>query len=106
MQHIDDFAVETEISGPVATVRLIGSAGMSSLDRLNREVAGIIDAQPTKVIFDFEELHFIGSVAIGALVTCAMHVRKRDGDCRIVGANPEVADMLIRCRLDHFFDLR
>lgn len=105
MQHIDDFSAETTFDGSTATVRLAGTAGMASLDAMNNEVARIIAAEPNAVIFDFADLNFLGSVAVGALVTCAMHVRKRDGETRIINASPDVADMLMKCRLDHFFDL-
>lgn len=105
MQHIDDFSAHTTFDGSTATVRLTGTAGMASLDALTKEVAGIIAAEPKSVIFDFADLSFLGSVAVGALVTCAMHVRKRDGESKIINASPEVADMLLKCRLDHFFDL-
>ena len=72
--------------GPVTVVRISGSAGMIEAD-LIREKLESVAAQPAqRVVLDLDELEFISSAGLSAIVSARNQVQAGGG--RIVLANP------------------
>lgn len=95
-----------ERRGDHCLVRWQGAAGYeqsSVLDRCLKEIQN----QPAKiVVLDLAQLEYIGSVALGILVTLHRTIDARQGQLRLVVVNPQVREVFTLCALDkvfHFF---
>ncbi len=80
-----------------------GAAGYeqaSVLDRCLSEIQG----QPNKiVVLDLSKVDYIGSVALGILVTLHRKMEARQGELRLVGATPQIREVFTLCALDKVF---
>jgi anti-sigma B factor antagonist len=68
--------------------------------RLAVETEQLITRQALRVIFDFSQLDYLDSAAIGTLVNCLTKLRRAGGDLRLAGLKPMVAGVFKLTKID------
>ena len=86
-------------------VTIEGDAGMANCEQLHRELAVVCARRPALAVVDLSGVTFIGSVAMGALLTLRRTVTNHGGQIRLTGVPPTIMDALRRARLDVVFGL-
>lgn len=92
-----------EPHGDRCVVHWQGPAGYeqaSILDRCLKEIQN----QPAKIVaLDLAQVEYIGSVALGILVTLHRTLDARQGELRLVGVSPTCREVFTLCALDKVF---
>ncbi len=68
--------------------------------RLAVETEQLIAKKELRVIFDFSQLDYLDSAAIGTLVNCLTKLRRAGGDLRLAGLKPMVAGVFKLTKID------
>ncbi len=68
------------------------------------EVSELLDAGSTQIIVDFEDVSFLDSSGLGALVGILKRIGNR-GDLAVCGLGDSVAEMFRICRMDRVFTI-
>ncbi|MEP5631232.1 MAG: STAS domain-containing protein [Tateyamaria sp.] len=81
--------------------------GVKRLTALNAktfkdEVAALINGGATQIVIDFQEVNFLDSSGLGALVGVLKKIGHR-GDLVVAGLNSDVQQMFRICRMDRVF---
>lgn len=84
-------------------VTIIGDANLGAIDQLELEMMRVSAAKPKAIIFDVTGLTFAASLALGCIVAARNGVTQRSGQCVMVGAQGNVADVLKRSKVDTLF---
>ncbi len=90
--------VET-LTGETTVLRLIGSAGITNADHLQREIRRVAELAPPRLVLDASQLVFISSVAISEILTIAKTLKERGAIVRIAGASKEITMVLVKTRV-------
>ncbi len=86
-------------------VSLRGSADVNASPSLRQALLGTIEAGATRIVCDLAEADFIGSDALGVLITAYLKARGRGGFVRLCGPRGKVREVLQTTRLDHLFEI-
>ena len=63
------------------------------------------DQKIVNVILDLELLDWMGSVGLGALISCVTTIRKSGGDVRLTNLNYKLKNLLSITKLDRVFQI-
>jgi len=93
--------IETREEGEGVTVlRLLGRAGLTSVDALALACNRLAAARPKVLVIDAADLSFVCSLAIGQFVMLHRGIKSHGGVVRLAGVQPSVAEVLAKTRLD------
>lgn len=81
---LKDFCIVPEPHGPVQLIRLSGSLDMFSFPRLEAQLNAFFQQGRYFVVLDCQELDYIGSAGLGALIGFAKLAREHNGDVRLL----------------------
>ncbi|QDU98313.1 STAS domain-containing protein [Lignipirellula cremea] len=98
------FSISTDHCDDMATVAMQGTATVDQVARIARRLHRIAARRPRIVLFDWRELKFLTSLALGVLVTFARQVRRHGGSLHIDGCSGPIREMLEVTRFDRFFE--
>jgi anti-sigma B factor antagonist len=79
-----DFCIVPELRGPVQLMRLSGSLDMFSFPRLEAQLNAFFQEGRYFVVLDCQDLDYIGSAGLGALIGFARQAREHNGDVRLL----------------------
>ena len=79
-----DFRIDPEPRGLVQLIRLSGSLDMYSFPRLEAQLNTLFQQGRYFVVLDCQELDYIGSAGLGALIGFAKQAREHNGDVRLL----------------------
>lgn len=79
-----DFRIDQESRGAVQLIRLTGSLDMYSFPRLENHITALFQQGQQNLVLDFQELDYIGSAGLGALIGFAKQARERGGDLKLL----------------------
>ena len=79
-----DFRIEKEARGAVQLVRLAGSLDMYSFPRLETQLSTLFQQGQYSIVLDCNELDYIGSAGLGALIGFAKQAREHHGDLKLL----------------------
>ena len=79
-----DFQIDVRTSGSVNLIRLSGSLDMYSFPRLEAQLSTLYNQGQYCVVLDFQELDYIGSAGLGALIGFAKQAREHGGDGKLL----------------------
>ena len=71
---------------------------------LREKVAELAAAGQRNVVFNLQEVDFIDSTGLGALVICATSARKNGGNVKLVNLNKRNIELLVMTRLATAFE--
>ena len=91
---MNDFRIEQEFRGTVGVVRLTGALDMYSLPRLGTQLSALFQQQHFNVLLDCEDLHYIASAGLGALIGFAKRFRDMGGDLKLVNVPGSVYQII------------
>lgn len=86
-------------------VKLIGEAGMSTVDDLEIALTRVVAGRYPLVLIDMSGLTFLSSIGIGALVSFQRGVSRTGGHAIYCGAKFAIQSSIAHARLDRFFEL-
>lgn len=84
----------------VKVVRLSGSVQMDEADELKVRLPALIDPADPSVVFDLDNLDFISSVGLSALLAAQSKARSSSGGVHIARPMASVASLLQLTRVD------
>ena len=79
-----DFRIDRETRGTVQIVRLAGSLDMYSFPRLETQLSTLFQQGQYSIVLDCNELDYIGSAGLGALIGFAKQAREHHGDLKLL----------------------
>ncbi len=86
-------------------VKLIGEAGMSTVDDLEIALTRLVASRNPLVFIDLSGLTFLSSIGIGALVGFQRGVSRTGSHAIYCGARFAVQSSIAHARLDRFFEM-
>jgi anti-sigma B factor antagonist len=98
-----DICVHQE--GPCQVVVLSGSVDVNASPTLREALLGSIEGGSARIVCDLGEADFIGSDALGVLITAYLKARGRGGFVRLCRPRGKVREVLETTRLDHLFEI-
>lgn len=91
--------------GEVPVVQLFGRLDAGAVPQFKKEVAEVLKPEGAKVIFDFQELTFIDSSGLGAMVSLLKQIAPKNGNILLANLRPEVLALFELTRLTKVFDI-
>lgn len=79
-----DFRIERDARGDVQVIRLTGSLDMYSFPRLETQIGTLFQENQYAVLLDCQNLDYIGSAGLGALIGFAKQAREKGGDVKLL----------------------
>ena len=86
-------------------VGLTGSADMTEVDTLKKQLLKYIQGEHLHVVIDLSELTFISSMGLGSLIQAHQLSQDRRGHLSLANPQTGVAKVLQTTQLDHLFDI-
>ena len=80
-------------------------AGCTEADVLYEEFKKMREKKISKVVLDLQNLEWMGSMGLGALIGCLTSIRNVKGDMRLANPNEKVAHLLHLTHLDGIFQV-
>ncbi len=97
--------ITTEAAPDVATLRLDGEIDLSSSHLLAEAIELAVLAGSRIVILDFDEVSFVNSTGLGAMVAATKRLRNEGGDLVLRRFRGIPASALATTGLDRFFTI-
>jgi anti-sigma B factor antagonist len=91
--------------GCYQVIAILGSADVSASPALREALLGTIESGTTRIVCDLRRADFIGSDALGVLITAYLKARGRGGCVRLAAPGGRPREILQTTRLDHLFDI-
>jgi anti-sigma B factor antagonist len=91
---------ESSRSRPVGILVLVGRLDRTSAVVLRGQVDDLVDEGWHQLVIDLEQVSFVDSSGLGALVRALGTTRRVGGDCRLAGPGSQVRALLQASTLD------
>ena len=95
--------LDTIRRGGVATVVLSGEVDAAERTRVAEAVRGLLDQGETRLVFDCEQVTFMGSTGIGSLLAARKEALARSGAMALVRPSPILRKVIRDLGLDAEF---
>lgn len=69
------------------------------------EVAPLLEATTTKLVFDLGRLRFVDSSGLGAFISCLRRLNAKGGDLKLCGMSKQVRAVFELVRMHRIFDI-
>jgi anti-sigma B factor antagonist len=79
--------------------------GCTEAEALYEEFKKMREEKVNKVVLDLNNLEWMGSMGLGALIGCLTSIRNVNGDLRLANPNQKVSHLLHMTRLDGIFQV-
>jgi anti-sigma B factor antagonist len=89
-----DFRIERESRGSVNIVRLSGSLDMYSFPRLETQLNTLFQQAQYRIILHCQDLDYIGSAGLGALIGFAKQAREHEGDVKLLSVPERILKII------------
>lgn len=90
--------------GDVGVLTLKGKLmGRPETDTLHDEVKALLGAKAKKVVLDLEDVQWINSVGVGAIMRSYASVKNTGGTFALAAVSGKVSSILVMTQLEHFF---
>ena len=97
------FEMRESAHGHAAVLALAGACTMNDADALGEAIMQLAQSPADLVILELSNLEFIESTNLGKIVAGYLHLRKRNGDLRVVAPRPKIRKLLDLTRLSTLF---
>jgi anti-sigma B factor antagonist len=83
--------IEEKRNGSVAIIELKGKmAGTCDAEALHEEVKSLLESNTNQIVINMQQVHWIGSLCIGALMREVISARQKDGDVYLAAPSQKV----------------
>ena len=89
----------------VPVIRLAGAVDFLSRKTLRTLIDDYLAQGHRDFVLNFQDVTFIDSSGLGALVACYSTIRKQGGTMKLVQLPPQVAELMEMTRLADFFEI-
>ncbi len=86
-------------------VRVVGSVSIQEAALLRDELTAIAAQKVPFIVLDLEQMDFICSSGLGAIILAHVRIHRHDGEIRIVNPQPAVRQVLETTRLTKLFPI-
>src|SRR5262247_3272165 len=90
--------------GNVAIVVLLGELDASTVPKFKGDIAPVLAAN-SKVVFDVDQLRFVDSAGLGAILSCLRQLNASGGDLKLCGLSKPVRALFELVRMHRIFDI-
>ena len=97
--------IETRTEFDCQVVAIRGSADVNASAFLREALLAIIEGGMTRLICDLTETDFIGSDALGVLITAYLKATGRNGFVKLANPQSHLTEVLGTTRLNRLFDV-
>lgn len=101
----DRLRIDINPSDRDVVVQLRGTASMEHCDRLNTALMKAAESKPRLLVIDLDQLDFICSIGLGAIVSAFLRARRYGGQMALGAPNEAIREMLDLTRLDTLIDV-
>ena len=85
-----DISFETRVENDMVVISINGQLDSFASRDLKAELQELIDARNYRLLLDLENVNYVDSSGIGAVVAAAQQVRKRKGDVKLFGMAADI----------------
>lgn len=82
---------------------LIAEANMEQADEFKHELITELDSGHKQILISFENVQYIDSSFLGALVAALKHALAKEGDLAVYGLNDNILNLFEMIRMDKVF---
>ena len=97
--------ITTTIVNQTATLAVSGVIDFSARKALSAAIEERMAHGQRDVILDLQQVSFMDSSGLGALVACFSSIRKQGGSMRLTQIPRQILELIEMTKLTHFFDL-
>ena len=101
----DRLSLEVQAAGEAAVVHFRGTAGMDEAGAIGPVLEQLAARRAPLVVLELSEMDFICSMALGAIISAHLKVRRYDGHVVLVDPQPIVRNLLEKTRLTKLFPI-
>ncbi|MBS3733950.1 MAG: STAS domain-containing protein [Phycisphaerae bacterium] len=101
----ESLGLEVERHGRAAVVHVRGSVGLGEAAGLRKQLCDLCDAQCHPVVLDLEQMYFIASAGLGAMVEAHLKLRHHEGQLRLLKPQPSIRRLFETTRLTKLFPM-
>ncbi|MCC8423762.1 STAS domain-containing protein [Mucilaginibacter sp. UR6-11] len=80
-------------------------ASLANADEFKTDLIKLFDAHHKRIVLNLEQVQYIDSSFLGALVSSLKYLMSFKEDLILVGLRPDIADMFALIRLDKIFNI-
>ena len=95
--------MEVTRQGDAGVVKIIGSVSLGDADRLREQLEDLAAEHVPVIVLDLEQMDFICSLGLGAIITGHLKCRHHQGQIRLVNPTEQVRELLETTRLTKLF---
>jgi anti-anti-sigma factor len=85
-----DVSFETKTEDGIVVINISGQLDAFTTPDVKAEFKTLTDSRNYKLILNLEQVDYVNSTGIGAIVAVAQQVRRRKGDLKIYGMKPDI----------------
>lgn len=74
--------------------------GQKEIEQLYYHIRQLLEKKVNRVVLNMEQLDWMGSLGLGALISCMTTMRNSDGDVHLCNLNPKLKSLLKITRLE------
>ena len=89
----------------IGTLQDTDRLNAANAPELKSKLNEILDTKGTKLVLNLENIRFIDSTGIGALISALKTARQNDGNFQLSSVQQEVYSLLALMKLDKVFDI-
>ncbi len=98
--------INKHVFGEVAVLEVSGNIkGCPEAEMIHQSVKKLLADNKIQLVVDLSDVHWVGSVGIGAIIGGLTTVRHSGGDLRLVGINDKIQNLLTITKLDGLFQV-
>jgi len=97
--------IPVEILGSVAVAAVpVDELDASNAAEFKRNIAPVLQAN-SRVVLDLEQLRFVDSSGLGAMLSCLRQLTAKSGDLKLCGLSKQVRALFELVRMHRIFDI-
>jgi anti-sigma B factor antagonist len=82
---------------------LIKEANLDVADQFKAEITGLIDGGSSQIVVDFEDVVYVDSSFLGALVSVLKYAMSKGGDIAVAQLNSDISNLFSLIRMNKVF---
>jgi anti-sigma B factor antagonist len=95
--------LQVERRTDAAVVKISGSVSMAEAEKLRASLEALAAERVPLIVLDLNEMDFISSLGLGAIISGHLKCRHHQGQIRLVRPTPPVRELLETTRLNKLF---
>jgi len=106
MKEKQKMEIRNSITNDVGVISITGNIrGCPEAEDIHKAIKKFLEEDRINLVVDLSDVHWVGSVGIGAIIGGLTTVRHSGGDLRLVGINEKIKNLLAITKLDGLFQV-